>query len=137
MAKQKLIRDPQDNRDVQSYWIAGQFNMNLVDRSGKLIFLGFRSKEARDANKPHVDSKVYQITLKDIQDKLTPEQFIEFTDAVNTLRSYAYAYANAVKDGELKAGYSQNEDGEYIDPDGNVVDEALALPSFFEGATDV
>lgn len=117
MAKQMTFDGPDGVSHSSSYWLPVQININKIDKTGNIVFLGFHDSSARQARRQPIGARQYNVspTLYDTFFSATAQQ----PAGVDMYRS-AYLMAMSVLEGEPpKAG------------------ELDTRTSFFYGAMDV
>lgn len=146
MAKQ--INNYEDDTGVvhkASYWLPVEININHIEKKGKITFFAYKDADARSkgdsANrKTPVGQKEYAInkTLYDAHFGVQVPKAKATNDVVDVMKVQAYALADAVYDGDMNTGYTDNGDGTYTkDSDESTVDVLEARKVFFDGASDI
>lgn len=134
------------NPYTESYWmLAEDPKLNRLNKTGQLLFYGYANQAARDNLDAPIGQKVYPVVNTNSDEYMTEttpfddyfdETVLKVLDKTN--RSKAYDFADAYFDGDIKTGYTQEDDGTYTrDSDGETVLVSEARKTFFDGATDV
>jgi len=137
MAKQQSLK-AYGAEYTGAYRVAATMAFDFIQGWGAGSYETFASAEAREAGEPPIPAlhKQYRLSLSELATKiLTPDEMSEFVNDVNKLRAWHYIIGSRIR--ETKPGYSQNERGEWISPEGKPVSEADATVNLFDGAVDV
>ena len=72
MAWQMNFTSPSQINISTSYWVASMINVCKLTQSGDITFLGFASKDAREANATPIGVKTYTVSPADFQAYFCP-----------------------------------------------------------------
>ena len=121
MAFQMTYESPDGDTVETSYWRVVQVSIGQADKTASILFYGYRSKSAREANKQPLSGAIKSYVAGEAEYESYFSD-LALKNAEATPVAQAYAFAKSVKDG---TAISTSPD----DPPSSV--------SFFESATDV
>ncbi len=129
MAKQMNYTDAAGNNYTASYWRVVLYSFSPADLTGRIVFYGYASKDARDQNKAPVGVKEYAVTQAQYAQYFAPTIATGATNSVQQCYDFADATKDVLVSPEVPA---------VLDANGVVVTPAVAAvyAGYFDTATD-